>query len=369
MSKICILGDTHFGARNDNKVIAEFQLKFFREVFFPYLKEHNIKTVLQLGDLVDRRKYINYHTLQNMREHFFKPMKEMGITFYGFPGNHDIAQKESTKVNSLDQLFSINGIPQDNINWYNEPTEIAITHGTTALMLPWICEENQAETFKKIHATEAKLVFGHLELAGFEMQKGQEVPDGMNPNVFDKFLLVVSGHYHAMQRKGNILYAGVPYEMSWADWNDQKGFWIMDPGKYVNNPDDPTNLQFIQNPHILHHKIFYNEARADFKKWYKWAHSEATGKLTKIIVQYRTNIKQFNKFVQKIEALHPLNLQVLELPVDLSSTIPNPQIENPDVDMLVMIEDVVKQNMIPNEEEVLTLIRSLYNEAQGMEEV
>lgn len=359
MARVAVLGDTHFGARNDNKIIAEFQLKFFREVFFPYLEEHGIKTVVQLGDLVDRRKYINYHTLQNMREHFFFPMIKKGIDFYGFPGNHDIAQKESTKVNSLDQLFSINGLTQVNIHWYNEPTEITLD-GRKILMLPWICEDNQSDTYKLIHSTDAELVFGHLELAGFEMQKGQEVPDGMNPSVFEKFTLVVSGHYHAMQRKGNILYAGVPYEMCWADWNDQKGFWILDT--------DTLEMEFIKNPHILHHKIFYNEARADFKKWYKWAHSEATGKLTKIIVQYRTNIKQFNKFVQKIEALHPLHLQVLELPVDLSSTVPNPQIENPDVDMLVMIEDVVKQNMIPNEDEVLTLIRSLYNEAQGMEE-
>lgn len=357
--KVCILGDTHFGMRNDNKIIAEFQLKFFKEIFFPYLERNGIKTVIQLGDLVDRRKYINYHTLQNMREHFFKPMKEMGITFIGFPGNHDIAQKESTKVNSLDQLFSINGIHQEGVYWYNDPTVIQIGHGRSALLIPWICEDNQAEVFDAIHKFSGDLVFGHLELAGFEMQKGQEVPDGMNPSVFDKFKLVVSGHYHSPQQKSNILYAGVPYEMSWADWNEQKGFWILDTGS--------LDIKMIDNPFRLHHKIFYNEARADFKKWLKWNHEETTGKLTKIIVQYRTNIKQFNKFVQKIEGLHPLHLQVLELPVDLSSTVPNPAIEDPNVDMLVMIEDVVKQNMIANEDQVITMIRSLYNEAQGME--
>ena len=37
--KIAILNDTHFGARNDNAVIAEHQRKFYDEVFFPYLKE------------------------------------------------------------------------------------------------------------------------------------------------------------------------------------------------------------------------------------------------------------------------------------------------------------------------------------------
>ena len=56
--KIALLNDTHFGARNDSLIFDDFFHKFYDEVFFPYLKEHNIKTLIHLGDVVDRRKFI-----------------------------------------------------------------------------------------------------------------------------------------------------------------------------------------------------------------------------------------------------------------------------------------------------------------------
>ena len=44
--KIAVLGDTHFGCRNDNKRISAFQVEFFRDQFFPYLKKNKIDTII-----------------------------------------------------------------------------------------------------------------------------------------------------------------------------------------------------------------------------------------------------------------------------------------------------------------------------------
>ena len=41
--KICILGDTHFGARGDSLDFHKYFEKFYRDILFPYLKENNIK--------------------------------------------------------------------------------------------------------------------------------------------------------------------------------------------------------------------------------------------------------------------------------------------------------------------------------------
>ena len=41
--KIALLNDTHFGVRNDSEAFRKYQLRFYNEIFFPYLKEHNIK--------------------------------------------------------------------------------------------------------------------------------------------------------------------------------------------------------------------------------------------------------------------------------------------------------------------------------------
>jgi hypothetical protein len=43
--KLCILGDTHFGARGDSLDFHKYFQKFYDEVFFPYLIENNIKDV------------------------------------------------------------------------------------------------------------------------------------------------------------------------------------------------------------------------------------------------------------------------------------------------------------------------------------
>ena len=61
--KICILGDTHFGMRGDSLEFHKYYKKFYDNVFFPYLIENNIDTVFQLGDLFDRRKFINFNSL------------------------------------------------------------------------------------------------------------------------------------------------------------------------------------------------------------------------------------------------------------------------------------------------------------------
>ena len=68
--KIAILNDTHFGVRNDSEAFRNYQLKFYDKIFFPYLKEHNIKTLIHLGDVVDRRKFINFQTASLFRKHF-----------------------------------------------------------------------------------------------------------------------------------------------------------------------------------------------------------------------------------------------------------------------------------------------------------
>ncbi len=78
--KIALLGDTHFGARNDNSAFHDYFEKFYTEVFFPYLKEHDILHIIQFGDLFDRRKYINFNTLSRARKYFFDVMRDNNIT-------------------------------------------------------------------------------------------------------------------------------------------------------------------------------------------------------------------------------------------------------------------------------------------------
>ena len=58
--KIAIICGTHYGARNDSPIFLDYFLTFFEGQFFPLLREYGITSVLQLGDLIDRRKFFKY---------------------------------------------------------------------------------------------------------------------------------------------------------------------------------------------------------------------------------------------------------------------------------------------------------------------
>ena len=104
--KLCILGDTHFGMRGDSLEFHKHYEKFYNDVFFPYLIDNKIDTVFQLGDLFDRRKFINFNSLYLARKYFFNKLKENNIKFYTLLGNHDVTYKNTLEVNSSQLLLN-----------------------------------------------------------------------------------------------------------------------------------------------------------------------------------------------------------------------------------------------------------------------
>ena len=75
--KIALITDQHFGARGDSIIFAEYFGKFYTNYFFPYLKEHKIDTIIDLGDTFDRRKYINFNTLSMCTKYWFDEIEKV----------------------------------------------------------------------------------------------------------------------------------------------------------------------------------------------------------------------------------------------------------------------------------------------------
>jgi UDP-2,3-diacylglucosamine pyrophosphatase LpxH len=142
--RIAILTDTHFGARNDSQQFLDYFLGFIENQFLPECEKQNIDTVLHLGDLMDRRKFVNFNTLNQVRERFIEKLEERNMKMYCLIGNHDTYFKNTNEVNSLTELF---GKRYNCFVPIDKPTDISLG-GKVFGMVPWINKENKEECDK-----------------------------------------------------------------------------------------------------------------------------------------------------------------------------------------------------------------------------
>lgn len=298
--KIAILGDTHWGVRNDNTKFLDHFGKFYADEFFPYLKQNEITTIIQLGDLFDRRKYVNFNTLSKSKEYFFDEVRSQNISLHINIGNHCTFWKNSNDLNSPELLLG------DYKNWisvYKDPTEV-IFDGLKLAMLPWVCSGNYKESMEFIEKTDAQILIGHLDISGFEMYRGMPSTHGFDRSMFNKFDMVLSGHFHHKSSYGNITYVGTPYEMTWSDWNDPRGFHVFDT--------DTRDLKFVENRYRMFHKIHYDDSNNDLDGVLDIEAEQFAGHMLKVIVHNKNNPYWFDMFIKKIEEQNPLDIQVVE---------------------------------------------------------
>ena len=350
--KIALLGDTHFGVRNDARHFHEYYEKFYSEVFFPYLEEHGINTIIQLGDLFDRRKYINFLSLAESRRYFFDECKKRNIRLHALIGNHDIFWRNSLEINSPDLLLR----DYDNITLWAK-------HGTLELdgavfdMIPWMCNENENEIREFVSKSTSPYCVGHFELVGYYMQRGQVSHEGYEDVFLKNYDQVYSGHYHSRSASvdGKIAYLGSPYELLWSDYKDQKGFGVFDTQSNV--------FKFVTNPNRMFHKLTYDDTKElneDF--------SNLKNKYIKIVVVQKTNPQKFDTFMDDIYKMNPIDVTIVE---DVNEMVNNEEdVVDQAQDTLTILSNYIDQQTIQVEPQKLkTVMRELYLEALSSETI
>jgi DNA repair exonuclease SbcCD nuclease subunit len=298
--KLAIITDTHIGVRNDSIAFLDNSKTFFDNTFFPYLEKNNIKTVLHLGDLVDRRKYINFQTANRLKEDFLDPIKDRNITLHLVAGNHDCFFKNTNEVNALREL--VYG-KYDNSFIYDRYAEIVKFDNLSITLIPWICDDNRNQILETIQRSSTNICAGHLEIQGFEMYRGSIVSHGDDRSTFGRFDMVLSGHYHHRSTDGSIFYLGSHGEFTWSDYDDPRGFHILDT--------ETLELAFIENPYKMFKKIWYNDTDPNFLE-NKIDYSSYKNTLLKVIVTNKTNLYWFDKFIENLESENPIDIQIVE---------------------------------------------------------
>jgi len=350
--KLAILNDTHCGIRNSSEIFLKNAEDFYSKVFFPYCQEHEIDQIVHLGDYYDHRKFVNFKALNHNRKHFLDQMRKFEMKMDIIPGNHDTYYKNTNDLNSLKELL---GYYMNEVHIIMEPT--VMEYGSLKMaMLPWINQENYESSMSFVRECKADWLGGHLELNGFEMMRGVKNTHGMDSKLFNKFELVLSGHYHVSSRRDNIWYLGSQMEFFWSDAHDPKAFHVVDT--------ETRQIEKVKNPHTLFHKIVYNDDEIDYNNTEL---PNLENKFVKVVVVNKKDQFVFDRFIDRIQNQDIYELKIAEnfsefigenvedeeVNFDDTTTIVDSYIEAVDTDL--------------DKDKIKVQVRELMTEAQALE--
>ena len=261
-------------------------------------------------------------------------------------GNHDTFYKTTNLVNSVSLLMN----EYSNIKKFDAPIEI-----NNCLLLPWICKENYEHSLNMINNTKEQVVFGHLEIDGFEAHLGYVHDGGLNKRIFDRFDMVMSGHYHHKSDDGHVYYLGTPYEIYWNDWGDPKGFHVFDT--------ETRQLERIVNPLTIYSKIYYDdslEMNHDMTQY--------KDKYVKLIVVNKKDLYQFDKFVDKLLQADCHEVKIVEDFSELdANNVSDDIVENTEDTMTLLERYIDELDVTLSKDRLKNTMRTLYTEAQDLE--
>ena len=351
--RVATITDQHFGARNDSLHFLDYYEKFYNETFFPAIDAAGITTLLILGDTFDRRKYVNFYTLQRAKKMFFDGLLSRNIKVEMLVGNHDTYYKNTNDVNSPRLVLE----EYTNINIIKDPTTIYVDD-VPICMMPWICAENYDASMNTLKDTNATICMGHFEIEGFQMYRGAPSHDGLEPKMFNKFDLVFSGHYHHKSSRKNIHYLGNPYELTWQDFDDPRGFHIFDLKTH--------ELEFIQNPNKMFKKLIYDDKVDDIKTITSLDLSHLKYSYVKVVVVNKTNPYLFDTLVNRLYQISPFDVSIAEDFTE-QEDISDDDVDQTEDTTAILNKYVDNLTTDLQKEKIKTLLRELYVEALNEE--
>ena len=181
----------------------------FLDYVIKYCKDNNIKNVVNLGDLFDRPE-----SNSNAFVPVFRKLMELSkvANIYSIIGNHELKDKDGN--DTLVETFSsfgtfiqntgtvnIDGIDCDFMSYTDNPQNIP---------------------------RKGRILFGHLEVEGFWFNPKKKVDSSIfTYEMFDQYELVVSGHLHHEQHKGNLEFVGSPYPTNRGEGGKKNYFLVI----------------------------------------------------------------------------------------------------------------------------------------------
>lgn len=287
-NEVAIVSDPHLGLHQSDSMWHEISINYAN-----WLKQKlidlNIKDIVFTGDILNNRNEVSVPTL-HVLANFFKILEDFNIIIV--PGNHDCYYSKRSDIHSLGTLKD-----WPNIEVIDKPMTVNLFNKNLTFC-PW---NTQPQDIPK-----SDIVFGHFEINTFKMNERHVCENGINSAILlDKAPLIVSGHFHCTEERsyknGKILYVGSPYEQSWSECGDPKGFYVLnlhdDSLKFIVNDASPRHIKIRLSELIAVGKITDN-IKNEFK-----------GNIISFIIDVEAGQKIIDTLLSKFYALNPLSIK------------------------------------------------------------
>lgn len=211
---IIAFGDIHLINKN---LVRETECLNFLNYIEEYASKNGIKNIMCLGDVFDRGNNLRTESFLSIFNKFYE-MKGRGLNLYFINGNHDQISLNDEHNSIVEAFKSLGTYIQKsatvNIDGYDYD---CLSYTETVSDLP----------------NKSRVLFTHLGVKGF-MFSGSMMDDKSNfeQQSFDQYSLVVSGHLHVKQEKGNLLFVGSPYQTRADEKGKTSYFAVIDQDQY-----------------------------------------------------------------------------------------------------------------------------------------
>lgn len=247
MDKIAIVGDLHFAPGCDNSCIKDHVVAgqhAWISSMVSDLKSQGIDKIVFLGDTFTNHHMISVDAMEYAISLFGTVLKDFQI--FMVAGNHDFVYEDSSEKTSVRALSLL-----PNVHLYVDSVGKHELLGKTWYFVPWVIPEGADKVSKWLVKLgnrpevqcENTVIVGHFDMIGALMEAGQISDHGFEPKKFlNAAKYTFSGHYHCRselnQGDRKIIYAGSPYQLSFAHVGTDCGYYIM---------SDDGNVEFVEN--------------------------------------------------------------------------------------------------------------------------
>lgn len=244
-----IIGDLHFGIKNNSVTWLESQIDFFEKQIFKIIDSENLDRIIFLGDVTDVRYGINQQVGIEVKNVIRKLAKKFKKDIYFVCGNHDYYSplEEFIHYNSYELLFGPEFLElYPNLHFV---TEEPLFTEDGSLFLPFYWTEN-TDHFDELLYTykfgyEVKAIYCHADLTCWPGARITAL----------KGCPIYSGHIHYIVEDniGNLHNVGAALALTFNDVNQERFVYIAEDYKIVKRVKNSITPQFKQ---LYNEKIF-----------------------------------------------------------------------------------------------------------------